>query len=263
METRNLTNDTTIFSTYVPFPGFGLVPVNAFLLKAQEPVLVDTQLYAEAGAFQDALRSVIDPQELRWLYLTHPHPDHIGSVKALMDEVPHLRLVTTFGGYGLLALTEQIAIDRLYLLNPGERLNVGDRELAVVKPLSFDDPSTTGFVDTKTQAFFSSDSFGALIPEPADRAEDINPAVLVHGQSTWTKFDSPWLHTIDEGKFAAQMKAIAAIQPSSIYSSHLPPAGAMIEPFLKMLASVPAQDPFDAPNQAGLEAMLAQMGVPA
>jgi flavorubredoxin len=35
------------------------------------------------------LRSVINPMDLRWLWLTHPDQDHLGSLRSLMAEVPH------------------------------------------------------------------------------------------------------------------------------------------------------------------------------
>nr|ART39598.1 J526 [uncultured bacterium] len=260
MEARKVTDDITIIASYAEFPGYGYVPANAFVLKAAQPVLIDTGMVMESAIFQDTLRSVIDPQDLRWLFLTHPHPDHIGSLKALLDEVPHLRLVTTFMGFGLLSLTEEISLDRLYMLNPGETLDVGDRQLAAIKPPTYDDPSTTGFLDTKSRALFSSDSFGALLPAAANFAEEVRLDELLQGQRLWTTMDSPWLHNIDQQRFGAQLKAIGALEPSWILSSHLPPASTLTQTFLESLASVPDSEPFVGPNQPALEAMLAQMG---
>jgi len=262
METRTVTDDVTIFSSYVTLPGLGLVPVNAFLLKAEQPVLIDTGMVLESADYQKALRSVIDPQELDWLFLTHPHPDHTGSLKALMDEVPHLRLVTTFLAFGLLSLTEQIPLERLYFLNPGETLDVGDRLVAAIKPPTFDDPSTTALMDTRSRVLFSSDSFGALLQAPAADAEDVKLEELLEGQRLWTSIDSPWLHNVDRQRFGGELKRIGELEPSWILSSHLPPAKGMTETLLDSLAGVPDSQPFVGPNQAALTAMLAQMGQP-
>ena len=54
-----------------------------------------------------------------------------------------------------------VPLDRVYLLNPGQSLDVGDRKLAAFRPPLFDSPATTGFIDTKSGAMFSSDCFGA------------------------------------------------------------------------------------------------------
>src|SRR5712692_5666701 len=91
-----VTEDICALPTYVPVPMLGLVPVNAFVLRAGEPVLIDTGLILESDAFMAALQSVIDLQDLKWLWLTHPDPDHIGSLQQLLAAVPHLRVITTF-----------------------------------------------------------------------------------------------------------------------------------------------------------------------
>src|SRR5512146_768905 len=92
---RNVAPDTDILPSYFPIPGFGTLPVNAYVLKAQQPVLIDTGLPMDTDAFVNELESTIDPSELRWLYLTHPDQDHVGSLVRLLDRVPQMRLITT------------------------------------------------------------------------------------------------------------------------------------------------------------------------
>ncbi len=256
---RQVTEDITILPSYFPIPGFGLVPVNAFVLKAKQPVLVDTGLVPDHDEFMANLRSVIDPADLKWLYLTHPDADHIGSLDTLISEAPDLKLVTTFLGYGILSLTRQIPLDRIYLLNPGESLDVGDRKLTVVKPPTFDNPATTGFYDSKSGALFSSDCFGGLVQDPADVADAMDPAALRQAQLTWTTIDAPWLHNVDRTRYAAQLNVFRAMEPSVLLSSHLPPAYKLTDILLANLADVPDADPFIGPNQPALEAMLAAM----
>jgi flavorubredoxin len=171
METpRAITNEINILPSYVPLPGIGVLPVNAFVLKSREPVLIDSGLPADAPEFMTALESVIDPEDIRWVYLTHPDPDHIGSLMTVLERAPQARLVTTYLGYGQLTLTLPVPLDRVYLLNPGESLEVGDRSITVLKPPTFDNPSTTAFWESKNGTLFSSDCFGALLQSPAEEA---------------------------------------------------------------------------------------------
>lgn len=256
---RHVTPDIDILPSYFPIPGFGLVPVNAFVLKAREPVLVDTGLIQDHDAFLGALRSVIDPMDLRWLWLTHPDQDHVGSLRTLMAEVPHLKLITTFLGYGVLTLFETIQLDRVYLLNPGESLDIGDRQITAYKPPTFDNPATTGFYDSKSRALFSSDCFGALVQSPVDAAEDMPAEDLRAGQTLWTTIDSPWLHKVDQAKFARELNIVRDMEPAYVLSSHLAPARTCTESFISTLAAVPGAEPFIGPNQAALSAMLAEM----
>jgi glyoxylase-like metal-dependent hydrolase (beta-lactamase superfamily II) len=47
--------------------------------SAEEPVLIDTGVGVEGPDFLAALESIIAPEELRWIWLTHDDADHTGS----------------------------------------------------------------------------------------------------------------------------------------------------------------------------------------
>lgn len=260
METaRPVTTDIDILPSYFPIPGFGLVPVNAYVLKAQQPVLIDTGLHQDRELFRAALSSVIDPSDLNWIWLTHPDQDHVGALQSLMEDFPKIRLVTTFIGFGMLSLFDPLPPDRVYLLNPGEELDLDDRRLLCMRPPSFDNPATTAIYDTKSRALFSSDCFGALLQSPVDEAFALGPSELRDAQVLWATLDSPWLHKVDEASFAAELDRVRTLDPVMVLGSHLPPARAMLPRLLDNLASVPTAREFVGPNQAALEHMLAQM----
>src|SRR3974377_1300587 len=81
--------DIDVLTSNVAIPGLGLVPVNAFVLKGSEPVLVDTGTVVDSEEFMTVLRSVIDPADLKWIWLTHTDFDHIGSLHQLLARKPH------------------------------------------------------------------------------------------------------------------------------------------------------------------------------
>jgi hypothetical protein len=168
-------------------------------------------------------------------------------------------VVTSFLGVGKMSLHAPLPMERVYLLNPGQSLDVGDRTLTAVRPPSFDAPETTGLHDSKTGAFFSSDCFGALLQSPAFDAADISEQELVAGQTLWSTIDAPWLHSVDPRVFGSALDSIRQMDPKVVFSSHLPPARGMNEHLLKTLAAAPAATPFVGPDQAALEAMLAEM----
>jgi len=247
--------DTISLVSYFPIPFYGLLPVNAFLLRAAQPVLVDTGLAALKDPFLTHLRSLIDLKDLRWLWLTHTDADHMGNLLPVLAEAPNARIVTTFLGMGKMAL-HQLPLDRVYLLNPGQTLDVGDRELLCVKPPSFDAPETTALFDTKTRTFFSADCFGALMKEPAETATDVAPDDLRKGLITWTTIDAPWLEIADRSQWNLSLHRVRSLEPGVILSSHLPPAAGITETLLKHLASAFAATPFTGPDQAALESSM-------
>ena len=249
-----------VLTSSFPIPGFGFVPVNAFVLHGTEPVLVDTGTGVERDDFMATLRSVVDPADLRWIWLTHTDFDHIGSLATLLAENPRIRVITTFLGAGIMSLSDPLPMDRINLVNPGQTITVGDRTLTAVKPPVFDNPVTTGFSDAGSGALFTSDCFGALLSAVPENAADLSDDELRGGQVFWAAVDSPWLHKVDRAAFAEELDRLRRIEPALVLSSHLPAApGRILERMLAALGQAPEAPPFAGPDQAVLEQMLASM----
>jgi flavorubredoxin len=256
----NAAPDIEVLTSSFPIPGYGLVPINAFVVKGSEPILVDTGMGVGSEAFLPALRSVIDPSELKWIWLTHPDFDHIGSLHPLLAENPQIRVITTFLGVGIMSLFAPLPLNRVYLVNPGQKITLGNRTLTAVRPPAFDNPCTTGFYDHKSGTVFSSDCFGALLSAVPQNAADLSDKDLREGQVFWATIDAPWLHKVDRGAFAKELDVIRKMDPKMVLSSHLPAApGRMTERLLASLAAVATAQPFVGPDQAALEQMLKQM----
>jgi flavorubredoxin len=249
--------DIQVLPAHFPIPGMGFLPVNAFVIEAREPVLVDTGMGIESEEFMMALRTVIDPQDLRWVWLTHDDADHTGSIQKVLEAAPKARLAANSLAVLRLSMTWPVPMHRVYWLNSGDSITVGDRKLTAVRPPLFDNPTTIGIYDSKSEAFFSADCFGAIIPFPAQDADEVAEGDLSQGIINWASADSPWLHMIKPSEFSQALDRIRQMAPKMIFSAHLPPARGKTGQFLELLARVPASTPFAAPNQTALEQILA------
>jgi flavorubredoxin len=256
---HQVTSDVEVLPAHFAIPGMGFLPVNAFVIKATEPVLVDTGMGMDSEEFMKALRSVINPQDLRWVWLTHDDSDHTGSLRKVLEAAPEARLAVNALAMLRMSSAWQLPMDRVYWLNSGESIRLGDRRLTAVRPPLFDNPTTIGIYDDKSKAFFSADYFGAIIPLPAQNADDVKEGDLAQGMISWASADSPWVHMIEPREFSRALDRIHQIAPKMIFSAHLPPARGKTEQFLELLATVPTSTPFVAPNQKTLEQILAQM----
>ena len=74
--------------------------MNAFVIHAAQPVVVDTGLGLADRDFLACLAEVIDSADVAWIWLTHPDRDHTGGLFALLEAAPQARVVTTFTGPG-------------------------------------------------------------------------------------------------------------------------------------------------------------------
>ena len=86
--------DVHVLPAAPPVKG-GVLPVNAFVLHAAEPVLIDTGRHVDADDFLAALDSIVGVSNLRWIWLTHDDADHTGNLQRVMELAPDARLVTT------------------------------------------------------------------------------------------------------------------------------------------------------------------------
>ncbi len=253
--------DVTVLNDHLPVPTIGFLPVNAFVLHSSEPVVVDTGVSLPDRGFMDLLGSVIDPADVRWIWLTHPDRDHTGAIFDLLEAAPQAKVVTTFLSVGIMSTATPLPMDRVHLINPGQTLDVGDRTLTAFRPPLFDSPATVGFYDPKSRTCISSDCFGAPMASPdlaeGDDVRDVPADDLRSAQLLWATVDSPWVHVADQDTFMRTVEPIRAMDPETILSSHLPPVVGGTAACLDMLAVAPMADPYVGPDQKALEEMLA------
>jgi glyoxylase-like metal-dependent hydrolase (beta-lactamase superfamily II) len=261
MQSKRLNSDVTIIQDHLPVPTIGFLAINAFVLHAAEPVVVDTGVSLPDRSFLDTLGSVIDPKDVRWIWLTHPDRDHTGGLFDLLEAAPQARVVTTFLSVGIMSTERPLPLDRVYLINPGQTLDVGDRTLTTFRPPLFDSPATIGFFDPQSGTCISSDCFGGpMATEDLAEATDVRDVPedeLRSAQLLWATVDSPWIHVADREAYLRTVDPLRAMDPTTLLSSHLPPVVDGVSDCLNMLSVAPMSDPYVGPDQQALEEMLA------
>jgi Metallo-beta-lactamase superfamily len=252
--------DVHVLPTSLMLPGVGVLTINAYLVMAEEPVLIDTGIAVDSDEFIATVTSIVDPKKLRWVWLTHDDADHTGNIQRIMGLAPSAKLVTH--GFSALRMGTwwPVPMDRVHAIRFGDEIHVGDRTLTAVAPPLFDNPMSIGVLDRSTGALFSVDAFGALLEEPTQDASEVSPEALAGGMLGWATFDSPWMHIVDRERFNQVIDRVRRLQPTRIFSSHLPAAGGTsLEEFLKVLQQVPDAQPFMPPDSEQFAQMIAAM----
>ncbi|MFN4023315.1 MAG: MBL fold metallo-hydrolase [Hyphomonas sp.] len=211
----------SVLPSWIPVPDMGALPVNSFLLKGDEPMLMDTGVSATGPEFLEELASRIDPADLRWIWLSHMDADHIGNLERVLNAAPRAGIITNFLGMGKLNLAG-FDIGRVHLLNSGDELEINGHRLRPVRPAYYDAPETIGFYDATDGVLFSADSFGALFECPVASLDEVPAALLRDGMQIWSSIDAPWLSDTDPEAFARTLAAIDRLDPAIVLSSHLP-----------------------------------------
>jgi len=256
--------ETTMFTSVVPIPTIGNLAVNSYLIRGEEPTLIDAGITPEVPEFDVALRDLIDPSEIRWIFVTHPDRDHVGALGRLLTEAPNATVVTSLVTFGLMSVgSEPIPPERAFLVREGSTHDIGDRTLRAVRPPMFDNPGTLAFLDPKQNILFSADCFGAPLTTPeAALAEDVAAIPddeLAAAQLLWGSVDSPWAHFVDEARFAENLKRFVQDRPEKVLGTHLPPIHGDLDRHVETLTKLPSSTPYVTADQAALEAFMAAM----
>ena len=250
-----VTGAWTALPAMAPVPGLGALPINGFLWKGPEPMLVDTGAGFLAAEWLAALEQAIDPADIRWVWLSHMDADHVGNLHALMARAPAARILTNGLGYAKMQLLG-LPADRVDLLEPGKAFVAGGRTFHPIRPPYYDAPETTGFFDPVDRVLFAADAFGALLAEPYEEAAEIPQAALREGLLAWASIDAPWLGQVDAAKLGRTLAAIERLDPAAVLVGHLPVSRGNVRRLTRIIARAYGQGLETVPDGLSIERLL-------
>ena len=240
--------DTWIIPMTLPVGETGVLPLNPVLIRGEQPVLADTGPAVLRGEFLDAVFSLIDPVDLRWIFLSHDDRDHAGNLLSMLDRCPAARLVTSPQGLMRLAKEWAFPAARVVVLGEGEHLSIGDRQIVPLRPPLFDSPASRGLYDTRTGVYYGVDSFAALLPEYYQLAQDVPAGLYATGFAWLNKANAPWYTLTDPVRLAREVDRVRHLDPPVIVSYHGPPAHGMAGRLCDLLEAMPRDGDVEFPR---------------
>ena len=199
------------------------VHMNSMVIRGAEPVVVDTGLPEHRHQYLEDLFSIVEPEDVRWVFITHEDADHAGNVDAVMAACPNATLVASwFLCQRLAGVLRDVPPVRWRWVGHGETFEAGDRTLAAVRPPLYDAPTTRGLFDTRTGVYWASDCYSTPVAQSTVYVEDLDPQFWADGFAAFQHWNSPWLSIADRGAFAAECRAIEDLRPSTIATCHGP-----------------------------------------
>ncbi|MGH9223947.1 MAG: MBL fold metallo-hydrolase [Acidimicrobiales bacterium] len=254
-------DDTWVLPLPFAIPGIGTLYVNSMVIKGEEPILIDTGAPIFRQAYLDAAFNLVDPEDVRWIFLSHDDRDHSGNLIQVLEACPNARLITNFVGVGRMGEEWHLPMDRINFANHGDRFRAGDRELVAIRPPYYDSPATRGLWDAKTGVYYSADAFGAVVPTSCASTAEVPADAYREGFNWFNRANHPWHEVVDPAKIDAELDVIRSLETSVIVSAHGPAAFGVSQHLCDLLSGVATLDPLGLPSQADLERMMAGMPV--
>jgi flavorubredoxin len=238
--------------------GEGTAPVsvalNTMVIRAAEPVVVDTGVASNRERYLADVFGLVEPEDVRWVFLSHDDVDHTGNVDELMARCPNATLILNWFMVERMGASLGVCPTRQRWIGDGESFTAGDRVLHAVRPPVFDSPTTRGLFDPTTGVYWGSDSFAAPMPTPVTHADELEEAAWIDGMAMFDHYVSPWLALVDEARFRATVDRVAALRPTVLAGCHTPViTGARVGAALEAARLLPGRIVPPQPDQAVLE----------
>lgn len=243
------------------------LPVNSMIIRGAEPVIVDTGAPMHRELWLEKAFSVVEPEDVRWVFLSHDDPDHTGALLDVLERCKNATLVTNFFSVERLALEKPpMPLERMRWIEPGGSFDAGDRTLSLFKPPVFDGPTTRGLYDPTTAAMWIVDSFACLTPDAIHRVQDLPRDLVDDNLPAFSSLISPWHEWLDPAAYGRHVDAVEAMGVLTVASAHGPVmTGDAIHQAFDVVRSMAGKPIIPAPGQEMLDELVTQIlaGAPA
>jgi flavorubredoxin len=237
------------------------IPVNSMVIRGAEPVVVDTGAPVHRERWLDAVCSVVEPEDVRWIFLSHDDGDHTGGLLDMLEMAPNATLVTTFFSVERLALEKPpLPLERMRWIEPGGSFDAGDRTLHLFRPPIFDGPTTRGLYDPTTAVMWIVDSLACPVPGAVHDVHDVPREVLDEFLPLFNSMVSPWHQWLDPAVYRRHVDDVEALGVMTVASAHGPVmTGHAIHEALDVIRGLAGRPVLPVPGQELLDTLVAQL----
>ena len=215
--------ETWLIPNLVPGGDDLFLSVNSMVIRGAEPVIVDTGAPVHRDLWLEKTFSVVEPEDVRWIFLSHDDGDHTGGLLDAMEMCPQATLVASFFIIERLALEKPaLPLERMRWIEPGGSFEAGDRTLHLFKPPIFDGPATRGLYDAKTAAMWAVDSFALLTPGDVYDVRDVPRDLVEENMPAMNSLVSPWHQWLDPRAYRRHVDEVEGLGVLTVASAHGP-----------------------------------------
>lgn len=238
--------------------------LNSMVILGKQPMIVDTGTIANREQWLEDVFSLVEPRDVRWIFISHDDVDHTGNLEQTLEACPNARLVCNWAMVERHTNCMHFPLERCQWVMDGESLDIGDRTVLALRPPVYDSPTTRGLFDPTTGVYWSVDTFATPLLDPAMGVGDLETEFWEFGMALFALGAvSPWLSLVDPKKFSDYVDRVQSLDITTIAGCHTPVIeGSLIDKAFARVRELPVIDPPPMPNHSVLEEIIAASAVP-
>jgi flavorubredoxin len=265
VEPTLIAKDTYVIHQVQPALGEPLfVYLNSMVIRGREPMIVDTGTPANRAQWLEDAFSLVEPEDVRWVFVSHDDVDHSGNLDEVMTACTNATLICTWAMVERHTNCFNFPLERCRWVMDGEAIDIGDRTLQAVRPPVYDSPTTRGLFDPTTGVYWAVDTFATPLPDPAMGIADLDPDFWAFGLGLFALGAvSPWLSMVDPARYSAYVDRSQSLDITTIAACHSPVIeGEFIDKAFARIRELPTIDPPPVPDQSVLDQIVAATAQP-
>ncbi len=258
-------DDTWVIHQVQPALGQPLfVYLNSMVIRGAEPMQVDTGTPANRTQWLEDAFSIVEPEDVQWVFLSHDDVDHTGNLDQVMDACPNAKLVCNWAMVERHTNCFEFPLARCRWIMDGDTLDIGDRQLLARRPPVYDSPTTRGLFDPTTGVYWSVDTFATPLPDPELGVAELDAEFWDFGLALFALGAvSPWLSLVDADKYARYVDQTQGLDIRTVAACHSPVIeGPFIERAFARIRELPSIAPPPMPDQSVLDEIIAATSQP-
>lgn len=238
------------------------VYLNSLVINGPEPIIVDTGTPANRDQWMKDVFSIVDPGDVKWIFLSHDDIDHSGNLAEVMEACPNATLVVTWFLTERHGCSMEFPLERMRWVNDGDSWRAGNRTLTALTPPLFDSPVTRGLYDDRTGVYWGVDTFATPLPGPLDDIAQADPEQWKGGLEMFNCMNSPWFRLLDPDKFERHVDRVQSLEINAVAACHTPVIrGSNIDTAFQTIRMLPRLEAPPQPGQVDLEALMHAVAV--
>ena len=146
------------------FEGQYIIPngmaYNSYVILDEQVAVMDTVDASKTAEFLTNLERELQGRTPDYLVVQHVEPDHAGSIRALLEKYPGVRIVATAKALQMLPQYLNLDLSGALTVKEGDKLSLGRHELTFITAPMVHWPEVMLTYDSADKVLFSADAFG-------------------------------------------------------------------------------------------------------
>ena len=186
------------------FEGQYIIPegisYNSYVIMDEKIAVMDTADARMTKEWMANLEEALEGKQPDYVVVLHMEPDHAGSLKALVEKYPNIKIVGNTKTFMFMGQFFDMDIeDNKVLVNEGDVLSLGTHELTFINAPMVHWPEVMVAYDNISKVLFAADGFGKF--------GALNGEIVLQDSSTWSCEARRYYFNI-VGKYGMQVQAL-------------------------------------------------------